>query len=90
MSATQENLLEINGVLTGLDCIELEKWKKLKGHRLGLLANQASVNQKLSTAREVISHLFPGQLKALFGAQHGYGAKTRTIWWKPPIYTMRH
>jgi uncharacterized protein YbbC (DUF1343 family) len=70
-----ESLLEINGVLTGLDCIELEKSKGLKGHRLGLLANQASVNRNLHSAREVISHLLPGQLKALFGAQHGYGGE---------------
>ena len=67
--------METNGVLTGLDCIESENGKRLKDHRLGLLANQASVNQKLNTAREVISRLFPGQLKALFGAQHGYGGE---------------
>lgn len=70
-----ENLLKMNRVLTGLDCIEFEKWKRLKGHRLGLLANQASVNHNLSTAREVIAHLFPGQLKALLGPQHGYGGE---------------
>ena len=62
-------------VLTGLDCIELENGKRLNGHRLGLLANQASVNHNLGTAREVIAHLFPGQLKALLGPQHGYGGE---------------
>jgi len=65
----------MNRALTGLDYIELENGKKLKGQRLGLLANQASVNHNLSTVREVIAHLFPGQLKALLGPQHGYGGE---------------
>ncbi len=67
--------MTMNPVLTGLDCIRTEQWKTLKGERLGLLANQASVDRRLSTAREVISRLFPGELKALFGPQHGYGGE---------------
>lgn len=59
-------------VLTGLDRIGEGHWKKLKGYRLGLLANQASLDSRLHTAQEVISGLLPGQLKALFGPQHGY------------------
>ena len=70
-----ENLLKMNRVFTGLDCIGLKRWKRLKDHRLGLLANQASVNHDLDTAREVIAHLFPSQLKALLGPQHGYGGE---------------
>jgi uncharacterized protein YbbC (DUF1343 family) len=62
-------------VLTGLDRILLEPRKELRGDRLGLLANQASVAKDLSTAKEVILRLFPGQLKALFGPQHGYGGE---------------
>ena len=46
-----------------------------KGRRLGLLANQASVDSRLDSARDVISRRFPGQLKALFGPQHGYGGE---------------
>jgi uncharacterized protein YbbC (DUF1343 family) len=59
-------------VLTGLDRIREGHWKKLKGYRLGLLSNQASLDSRLHTAPEVISELLPGQLKALFGPQHGY------------------
>ncbi len=59
-------------VSTGLDRIREGEWKKLKGCRLGLLANQASLDSKLNTAREVIEKHLPGHLKALFGPQHGY------------------
>jgi len=62
----------MNQVLTGLDRLSLGEWKKLKGYRLGLLANQASVDSRLIPAREVIDSLLPGHLKALFGPQHGY------------------
>jgi uncharacterized protein YbbC (DUF1343 family) len=59
-------------VATGLDVFRDEYWKTLKGSRLGLLSNQASVDSRLKPAKEVISGLLPGQLKALFGPQHGY------------------
>jgi len=70
-----EDLLKTMSVLTGLDRVAAEQWKPLKGERLGLLANQASLDGRLMCAREVISRLFPGQLKALFGPQHGYGGE---------------
>lgn len=73
--ALPEDLLKMNRVLTGLDRIRTELWKKLKGDRLGLLANQASVDSHLNTAKEIISRLLPGQLKSLFGPQHGYGGE---------------
>jgi len=62
-------------VSTGLDSFRDEYWKKLKGCRLGLLANQASLDSKLTHVKEIISHLLPGQLKALFGPQHGHGGE---------------
>lgn len=65
----------MTSVLTGLDRLRAGQWKPSKGERLGLLANQASVDHRLTPAREVVSRLFPGQLKALFGPQHGYGGE---------------
>jgi uncharacterized protein YbbC (DUF1343 family) len=62
-------------VVTGLDRIREGEWKRLTGYRLGLLANQASLDGRLHTAGEVIDRLLPGQLKALFGPQHGYGGE---------------
>jgi uncharacterized protein YbbC (DUF1343 family) len=62
-------------VLTGLDSLREGSWKKLKGHRLGLLANQASLDSNLTPAEEVLSQLLPRHLQALFGAQHGRGGE---------------
>jgi uncharacterized protein YbbC (DUF1343 family) len=59
-------------VATGLDGFRDGYWKKLKGYRLGLLSNQASVDSQLRPAKEIISGLLPGHLRALFGPQHGY------------------
>ena len=59
-------------VATGLDVFRDEYWARLKGYRLGLLSNQASVDSQLKPAKEIVSGLLPGQLKALFGPQHGY------------------
>jgi uncharacterized protein YbbC (DUF1343 family) len=57
---------------TGLDQFRQEYWKRFRGQSLGLLANQASVDQNLQNAKTVISSLLPGQLKVLFGPQHGF------------------
>jgi len=62
-------------VLTGLDRFELEHHKKYKGCRIGLLSNQASVSKDLTHAKDIISSLFPDNLKALFGPQHGYAGE---------------
>ncbi len=62
-------------VLTGLDLFGEGYWNKLKGSKVGLLSNQASLDRNLIHAKEIISGLLPGQLKALFGPQHGYGGE---------------
>ncbi|MFH1293318.1 MAG: DUF1343 domain-containing protein [Pseudomonadota bacterium] len=62
-------------VQTGLDRIRVGLWKQLKGYKLGLLSNQASLDSMFNGAKEVITRLLPGQLKALFGPQHGYGGE---------------
>jgi len=65
----------MNRVSTGLDLFREGYWKKLKGYRLGLLSNQASLDSRLIPAKEIISQLLPGQLKVLFGPQHGHGGE---------------
>jgi uncharacterized protein YbbC (DUF1343 family) len=62
----------MGGVLTGLDVFRRGAWKKFTGKRLGILANQASVDALLSTTAEVIEACLPGSVVALFGPQHGY------------------
>lgn len=65
----------MNRVLTGLDLLTMGHWKRLTGHKLGLLANQASLDSRLHAAQDVITGLLPGHLKAIFGPQHGYGGE---------------
>jgi uncharacterized protein YbbC (DUF1343 family) len=43
--------------------------------RLGLLCNPASVDRRLTHARNLIDHRLPGRLKALFSPQHGFFAE---------------
>ncbi|MBN2124466.1 MAG: DUF1343 domain-containing protein [Deltaproteobacteria bacterium] len=62
-------------VAAGLDVFREGHWRKIRGARLGLLCNQASLDSGLHPAWEIISRLLPGRLKALFGPQHGYGGK---------------
>ena len=59
-------------IATGLDQFGQEHWKRFRGQSLGLLANQASVDHNLQNAKDVISSLLPGQLKIIFGPQHGF------------------
>lgn len=61
-------------VKTGLETLGTNKPHELKGKRLGLLANPASVDSKFTHASRIIDNLFPGQLKALFSPQHGFYA----------------
>ena len=44
----------------------------IKGKRLGLLCNPASVDKNFIHARELINRKFPGQLTTLFSPQHGF------------------
>jgi len=62
-------------IATGLDVLREDGWRRLKGCRLGLLSNPASLDNRLISAREIIAQLLPGQLKALFGPQHGHGGE---------------
>jgi uncharacterized protein YbbC (DUF1343 family) len=84
-------------VSTGLDNFGQVYWRRLKNKRLGLLANQASVNQGLISTKEIISDLLPDQLKVIFGPQHGFRGEdqdnmieTDEYWDKDlniPVYT---
>ncbi len=65
-----------NKVAIGLENLIMDPPKYLKGRRLGLLSNPASVDRHFNHASRLIQDFFPGQLKALFSPQHGfYGEK---------------
>lgn len=44
----------------------------LKGQRLGLLCNPASIDRNFRHAKDLIQQRFPGRLTALFSPQHGF------------------
>ncbi len=56
---------------TGLDVCAAAPPARLRRARLGLLTNQAALDDNLVGAAERVAEVFPGQLQALFGPQHG-------------------
>ncbi|MEE9219761.1 MAG: DUF1343 domain-containing protein [Acidobacteriota bacterium] len=58
-------------VLTGLDVLEREQPRWLRGRRVGLLMHPASVTAARRSALDVVAGLCAEKLKALFGPQHG-------------------
>jgi uncharacterized protein YbbC (DUF1343 family) len=66
---------KVTAVITGLEHLAEAPLSRLRGKRLGLLANPASVDTRLNHARHVISRIFPGQPAALFSPQHGFFAE---------------
>lgn len=62
-------------VKTGLEVFLGDPLASVRGRRLGLLCNPASVDGRLVHARQRIERAFPGQLKALYAPQHGFFAE---------------
>ena len=65
----------MNRVHTGLECLLVDPPPWIKGLRLGLLCNPASVDYRLQHARHLIHERFPGALRVLFSPQHGFFAE---------------
>lgn len=62
-------------VTLGLENLIADPPEYLRGKRIGLLSNPASVDRQFNHASRLIHHFFPGQLKALFSPQHGFYAE---------------
>ena len=62
-------------VQTGLETLITSPPPWMKGQRLALLSNPASVDRSFRHARQLIQQVFPGQLRALFSPQHGFFAE---------------
>ena len=65
----------MNPVRTGLECLLADPPLWMKGLRLGLLCNPASIDHRLRHARHLIHERFPGGLRVLFSPQHGFFAE---------------
>ena len=59
-------------VMTGLENLINNPPAFMKGKRVGLLSNPASVDRQFTHAVILMERAFPGQLKALFSPQHGF------------------
>lgn len=62
-------------VRTGLEQLMDDPPAWLKGRRLGLLCNPASVDRRFRHARDLLDLRFPGALRTLFSPQHGFHAE---------------
>jgi uncharacterized protein YbbC (DUF1343 family) len=58
-------------VLTGLDVLAREEFASLRGRRVGLVANAATVDAKLRHAVDLLATASQVELAALFGPEHG-------------------
>ncbi len=62
-------------ITLGIDALIATPPAGLRGQRLGLLCNQASVDRAFRHSRDLIDQAFPGQLTCLFSPQHGFFAE---------------
>ncbi len=62
----------MKSVEIGIERLTMDPPDVIRGKRLGLLANQASVGPSLRHSRDIMESHFPGQLKVLFSPQHGF------------------
>jgi uncharacterized protein YbbC (DUF1343 family) len=65
----------MNRVRTGLEQLLADPPAWIKGRRLGLLCNPASVDRRFRHARDLLAQRFPGALSTLFSPQHGFFAE---------------
>jgi len=65
------------GVDTGLDILLSDQAARLRGRRVGLLAHPASVDRRLRHAVPLLHAALGGDLRALFGPQHGLRGETQ-------------
>lgn len=69
------------GVLTGIDILQQEEFRRLQGRRVGLITNHTGVNRRGVSTAELLHRADNVSLKALFSPEHGIQGvlDTRTI-----------
>ena len=66
------------GMLAGIDVLEADAFKQLRGMRVGLITNQTGKNRVGRTTIEVLAHAPGVELVALFMPEHGLQGTTET------------
>jgi uncharacterized protein YbbC (DUF1343 family) len=61
--------------MSGLENPALHTHAWVRGSRIGLLCNPASVDRNFQHAKHILNQVFPEQLTALFSPQHGFFAE---------------
>jgi uncharacterized protein YbbC (DUF1343 family) len=62
-------------VTPGLEVFLAEPPRWTTGAKFGLLSHPASIDRHFQPAPDLIARRFPGQLRLLFGPQHGFGGE---------------
>jgi uncharacterized protein YbbC (DUF1343 family) len=62
-------------VIPGLEIFLAEPPRWAAGAKFGLLSHPASLDRSYRPAPELIARRFPGQVRLLFGPQHGFGGE---------------
>jgi uncharacterized protein YbbC (DUF1343 family) len=66
-------------VQTGLDVLARDEFAPVRGHRVGLVANAATVDASLRHAADLLATAPQVRLGALFGPEHGFGGEAQDL-----------
>lgn len=62
-------------VLTGIDVLERDQFRQLKGRKVGLITNHTGINRKWVSTVELLNHAQDVELVSLFSPEHGFEGK---------------
>jgi uncharacterized protein YbbC (DUF1343 family) len=77
-------------VQTGLDVLVRDGFEPLRGLRVGLVANQATVDSRLRHAADLFAAADRVRLGALFGPEHGFGGEAQDLVSIPDVLHPRY
>jgi uncharacterized protein YbbC (DUF1343 family) len=66
-------------VHSGLDVIQAQHWRPLRGLRVGLVCHPASVDRRLRHVADLLAAAPDVKLTALFGPEHGYRGQAQDL-----------
>jgi uncharacterized protein YbbC (DUF1343 family) len=66
-------------VRTGLEVLQSQQWRPLRGLRIGLVCHPASVDRRLHHAADLLAAADGVHLAALFGPEHGFFGQAQDL-----------